>query len=125
MSPTFLESDQAIAVIGTPGGSRIINMVLLATLEITHGNLNVNDWVSLPRFHHQFLPDRVQYERGAFSEPVIKNLNKAGHQLQLKPNGYGNMQAVMWHKQQQKFSAASDPRGEGLALISANPIVTP
>ncbi|MEK7207562.1 MAG: gamma-glutamyltransferase, partial [Pseudomonadota bacterium] len=54
MTPTFLESDDAVVVLGTPGGSRIISMVLLATLEMAHGRGGPKEWVALPRFHHQY-----------------------------------------------------------------------
>ncbi len=117
MSPTFIESDDLVVALGTPGGSRIISMVLLAMLEITEGRGDVNDWVSLPRFHHQYLPAQVTYEKGAFSKKELKKLQKADHKLKASKNKYGNMQAVSWVKQKNIVQAASDPRGEGLASV--------
>ena len=67
MSPTFVESDKGIAILGTPGGSRIISMVLLAILEMDK-TTEPKDWVNLPRYHHQYLPDVIQYETGALGE---------------------------------------------------------
>ncbi|MFQ5644239.1 MAG: gamma-glutamyltransferase, partial [Thiogranum sp.] len=61
MTPTFVESEHGIAILGTPGGSRIITMVLLGILDLEAGNAP-QSWVSLPRFHHQYLPDVIQYE---------------------------------------------------------------
>ena len=55
MTPTFLESDRGVAVLGSPGGSRIISMVLLATLAWSDG-ASATEMVALPRFHHQFMP---------------------------------------------------------------------
>jgi len=55
MTPTFLETKDRIAVLGTPGGSRIISMVLLGVLDFADDNLP-QSWVSLPRYHHQYLP---------------------------------------------------------------------
>lgn len=117
MSPTFIESDDLVVVLGTPGGSRIISMVLLALLEITEGRGSVKDWVSLPRFHHQYLPDQVTYEAGAFNKKEIKQLQKAGHKLKAHSASYGNMLAVSWNKKKNIVEAASDPRGQGSASV--------
>jgi gamma-glutamyltranspeptidase/glutathione hydrolase len=117
MTPTFVETKDTVAILGTPGGSRIISMVLLATLDVVHGRGRVADWVAQPRFHHQFLPDRVQYEPGAFSEEVAAALIRKGHTLYEVKSGYGNMQAVSWDKAHGRVEAASDPRGEGEAVV--------
>jgi gamma-glutamyltranspeptidase/glutathione hydrolase len=117
MSPTFIETDDAVLVIGTPGGSRIISMVLLASLEFLEGRGTVSDWVALRRYHHQYLPDVIQHEDGAFTGPEKRELRKRGHRLKQMNRMYGNMQAVIWNKKTNKVSAASDPRGEGLATV--------
>ena len=117
MSPTFLESGDAVAVLGTPGGSRIISMVLLATLEFAHGRGGSKEWVSLPRFHHQYLPDVVAHEPRAFGDDGTNALRRLGHKLEAVSSGYGNMQLVMWSKKTGRLEAASDPRGEGGARV--------
>mgnify|MGYP001600217172 CR=1 FL=1 len=117
MTPTFLESDQAVMVLGTPGGSRIITMVLLATLEFSHGRGGPKEWVGLPRFHHQYLPDVVAHETGAFNEDETRELQRFGHRLESVRGRYGNMQVVAWNKKTGKLDAASDPRGEGAAVV--------
>jgi len=117
MTPTFLESDDAVVALGTPGGSRIISMVLLATLEFAHGRGGPKGWVALPRFHHQYLPDVVRYEAPAFDDAEKRALEQRGYRLEAVRGGYGNMQAVAWYKKSGKLEAASDPRGEGLALV--------
>jgi len=118
MSPTYIElesaTDNGVALIGTPGGSRIITMVLLGILEILKDK-DPATWVNLPRYHHQYLPDYIQYEQAAFSEREIDALQKKGHQLKLR-NGYGNMQALWWDKKTGTVRAASDKRGEGTAI---------
>ena len=116
MSPTFVEDEQQLAVLGTPGGSRIITMVLLGILEMAEGN-SPKQWVSRPRFHHQYLPDHIQFEPNAFSESLRKQLEKMGHRLKPLEHPYGNMQAVYWNKKTGQVDAASDPRGLGLAKI--------
>jgi gamma-glutamyltranspeptidase/glutathione hydrolase len=116
MSPTFLESKGKVVVLGTPGGSRIISMVLLAILEVSENRGGAADWVALKRYHHQYLPDVVQFEAGAFTAKERKNLARRGHKLKQRSRPYGNMHIVVWDKKNNKVSAASDPRGEGLAL---------
>ena len=116
MTPTFLEDDRRVAILGTPGGSRIISMVLLAILEFAAG-AGPDAWVQLPRFHHQYLPDRVQYEPGGLTDDDIAGLKKLGHRFKPVNRRYGNMQAILWEKSSGKVMAASDPRGEGLSLV--------
>ena len=117
MTPTFLETPDAVVILGTPGGSRIPTMVLLAALEFAHGRGGVQDWVGMPRFHHQYLPDVVEYEPGAFSADAARELAARGHVLKPREAGYGNMQAIVWYKKTQRVEAASDPRGEGRAVL--------
>lgn len=116
MSPTFVESDQGVAILGTPGGSRIISMVLQGILAYTEG-MDANMVVSLPRYHHQYLPDTIFYEPGAISETQATDLQAMGHVLKPLEQPYGNMQMVIWNTQANVVTAASDPRGEGQALV--------
>lgn len=117
MAPTFLENDTDVAVLGTPGGSRIISMVLLAALDFAKGN-GPDSWVKLPRFHHQFMPDLIEYESGALSYNEIASLKAMGHQLKQTPYPYGDMQAVLFNKKTKTLLAASDNRGEGRAFVA-------
>jgi len=119
MSPTFVESDQGVAVLGTPGGSRIISMVALAILDMATGT-GPGHWVSLGRFHHQYLPDEIQYEAGALSPRVRDALRARGHRLR-EVGAYGNMQALYWDKRNDRITAAADPRGAGQAVVSILP----
>lgn len=116
MTPTFLEDSGRIAAMGTPGGSRIISMVLLAVLDFADGK-DPAAWVAQRRFHHQYLPDEVQYEPGALSEQDIAGLQRLGHRLHELPDRYGNMQAWLWDLRNGRVQAASDPRGEGSAEV--------
>jgi gamma-glutamyltranspeptidase/glutathione hydrolase len=116
MTPTFLDDGERIAIIGTPGGSRIISMVLLATLQFVDG-ADARGMVSYPRYHHQYLPDEIQYEPGAIGPGVGKRLESMGHNLHELDNDYGNMQAVIYDRKAKRVSAASDPRGIGAARI--------
>lgn len=117
MTPSFFETPEAVLVIGTPGGSRIISMVLLAALEFAEGRGGPQQWLALPRFHHQFLPDTITLEPGAWSEALKQKMRDRGHELHERKQHYGNMHAVLWNKKTKKLSAVSDPRGEGLAVV--------
>ena len=64
MTPTFLESDRGLAILGTPGGSRIVTMVLLGAMAWMDG-ADAEGIVGLPRIHHQYIPDSVSFEAGA------------------------------------------------------------
>ncbi len=116
MTPTFLDDGSRVAVLGTPGGSRIISMVLLATLDFAAGH-GPESWVNVPRFHHQYIPDQIQYEKGGLTDDEINGLKALGHRLKEKGYRYGNMQAVQWNRKTGQLTAASDPRGEGLARV--------
>jgi gamma-glutamyltranspeptidase/glutathione hydrolase len=111
MTPTFLESDRGFVILGTPGGSRIISMILLAALEWIDGG-DAKSMVSLPRFHHQYHPDYVLYEEEAFMPNEINELESMGHIFKKSNRQFGNMQIIMWDHKNNKIEIASDPRGK-------------
>ena len=114
MSPSFIESADAFASFGTPGGSRIPSMTLLAIMEYLDAQ-PLAEWVAAPRFHHQFQPDRISHEPGAFDAEQLQRLEAMGHRLQALARNYGNQQVLHWDKRNGKVEAASDPRGIGMA----------
>jgi gamma-glutamyltranspeptidase/glutathione hydrolase len=116
MTPTFVETEDRIAILGTPGGSRIISMVLLGVLDFADGHLP-KSWVSVPRYHHQYLPDEILFEQGGLTISEQTSLKNKGHKLNEKNRQYGNMQAIMVWKNKNISFAASDPRGEGSAEV--------
>jgi len=89
--------------------------VLLATLNFAAGH-SPESWVKVKRFHHQYIPDQILYEKQGLSAEEIAGLQQLGHQLKQTYN-YGNMQAVQLDKVTNTLSAASDERGEGLANV--------
>ncbi|WAC46490.1 gamma-glutamyltransferase [Pseudomonas sp. SL4(2022)] len=117
MSPSFIESAEDFASFGTPGGSRIPSMVLLAILEYLNQQ-PIERWPAMPRFHHQFMPDVIEHEPNAFHPTEIKALETLGHQLKATGRQYGNQQVLYWDKQDGKVSAASDPRGIGTTAVT-------
>ena len=116
MSPTFIENDQHLMVIGTPGGSRIITMVLLGILDFIDQQ-SAQNIVAAPRFHHQYLPDRVQIESSGFSQQEQQAMVDYGNHIQALSRQYGNMQVITYDKINHTLEAASDPRGEGEARV--------
>lgn len=118
MTPTMLENERHLAVLGTPGGSRIITMVLLGALEAVRGE-PPHAWVSRPRFHHQYLPDHIQVEDDAINTEQRAELAAMGHSFKAVGRDYGDMHAVQWDKTAGTLKAASDPRGVGQARVEA------
>jgi gamma-glutamyltranspeptidase/glutathione hydrolase len=117
MSPTFMLGEDKRAVIGTPGGSRIITMVLLGILNFLEGN-EPESWVSLPRFHHQYVPDKISAEATAFSPEQVEGLRAMGHEVEVRERTWGNMHGVMWNLETGEVSAGSDPRWpSGRAIV--------
>jgi len=112
MTPTLLRSENGLALLGTPGGSRIITMVLLASLAWADGG-DAEAMAATARFHHQYLPDVIEYERGAFDAATIAGLAALGHALREVGRGYGDMHVVTWDFRTGAVDAASDPRGVG------------
>jgi len=116
MTPTFIENENRLMIIGTPGGSRIITMVLLGILDFIDGR-DAEVIVSQPRFHHQYLPNKVQVESVGFNTEDLEKLQQRGHEIKLLNRQYGNMQVIIQSKSANTLTAASDPRGEGLSLV--------
>jgi gamma-glutamyltranspeptidase / glutathione hydrolase len=113
MTPTFLFGEQRVAVVGTPGGSRIITMVLLALLELIEGQA-AQAAVDLPRWHHQYLPDAISAEPGAFTPEQIDALQARGFTVSAGERSWGNMQIALWHLADGQVEAGSDPRWKGV-----------
>ncbi len=116
MTPTFVETKDGMMILGTPGGSRIIGMVLLGVLEWMDGK-TAEQIVALPRYHHQYRPDVVSFESNAFTVDEKTTLEKRGHTLRDMQTTYGNLEVVTWNKKTGEVKAASDPRGAGVGLV--------
>lgn len=116
MTPLFAHDGKRTLIVGTPGGSRIISMLALALLKFQQG-AKAHEIVSQRRFHHQYLPDEIQFEPGALSPHEQQGLLAKGHLLKELSSQYGNMHAIIRHIKSGALEAAADPRGEGLAII--------
>jgi len=117
MTPTFMIGADKRAVIGTPGGSRIITMVLLGILDFMRGN-EPESWVSLPRFHHQYVPDKISAESETFTLEQLEGLRAMGHEVEVRDRTWGNMHGAMWNLETGEVTAGSDPRWpSGKAIV--------
>ncbi|MCB1791713.1 MAG: gamma-glutamyltransferase [Gammaproteobacteria bacterium] len=116
MSPTFYEVGDVVTILGTPGGSRIISMVLQGILAADGGE-PVSTIVARGRFHHQYLPDRIDIEPDALDAAVVEELQRRGHAIRQLDRPYGNMQVVRWDLASGAVDAAADPRGIGQAIL--------
>jgi gamma-glutamyltranspeptidase/glutathione hydrolase len=82
MTPTILSKDgKLFMVIGTPGGRRIINTVLQVILDVVDFGMNIQEAIDAPRFHHQWLPDEINYEARGLSPDTVALLRGKGHAL--------------------------------------------
>jgi gamma-glutamyltranspeptidase/glutathione hydrolase len=115
MTPTFVEDEKGVLILGAPGGSRIISQVLLGVLEYLHApQVDLQRLLAMPRYHHQYWPDRVEIEPDAFTPEWRAAMAAKGHVLQVAGRKWGNMQVVFKSSQTGVAQAASDPRGSGI-----------
>lgn len=108
MSPSFVFGADRTAVIGSPGGSTIITQVLEGILAFIDGK-SASEITAQKRYHHQYLPDRVDVEAGVFDDATAKALTDMGHVLKSR-SPWGFMNVVTWDHRTNKLDAASDPR---------------
>jgi len=113
ITPTFVESPRGYMIVGSPGGSLITGMVLLATLDWIDGR-SAQEIVAAPRIHHQYQPDVLTYEAAALTAAEKTELMKRGHELRERET-WGNLQVVTFDAATGTVNAASDPRGVGTA----------
>jgi gamma-glutamyltranspeptidase / glutathione hydrolase len=117
MTPTFLIGKNRTAVIGTPGGSRIITMVLIGLMELMDGK-DAQAAANAPRFHHQYLPDAISAEPGALTDEELKALQARGFVVSANERTWGNMQIVLWDKVKNTVEGGSDARWKSVGGAS-------
>jgi len=116
MTPTVILQDGKLRlVLGSPGGGTIINTVLEVLLNNLVFKMDILQAVSFPRFHHQWMPDRLILERVGFSADTIQKLREAGYQVDLR-GWMGDCEAIEIDPQSGWKFGASDPRAGGKAV---------
>ena len=111
MTPTILMKDsKPFMVTGSPGGSRIITSVLQSILSVVEFDLNAAETVSLPRFHHQWRPDKIFWEEG-ISFDTREALESKGHRFAERPRNFGKLELIL--KTDTGLQGAADPRWPG------------
>lgn len=113
MTPTIVTKDGSLVMLtGSPGGSTIINTVLEVVINVLDHGMGAEQAVASPRFHHQWLPDNVRYETGAFSDQVANELKAMGHKG-LAGSGFGIGDANTIVRKDGVLEGVSDPRNVG------------
>jgi gamma-glutamyltranspeptidase / glutathione hydrolase len=124
MSPTIVTKDgKPVMIVGTPGGSRIITVVVHTILNVIDYGMNLQEAVDAPRFHQQWLPETTSLERFALSPDTQKILAGMGHKFGT-PQSASHVTAILVGAPslggkpvgKQRYYGANDPRrGSGLA----------
>jgi gamma-glutamyltranspeptidase / glutathione hydrolase len=120
MSPTILARDgRPFMVLGSPGGRKIINAVLLTILNAVDFGMNVQEAVDAPRYHHQWLPDRILYEPRGLSPDTRALLAAWGHRLSdaWPADSPTSVEAVVYDAAEDLLEGGSDRRAPDGAAI--------
>jgi len=117
MTPTIVlnSDDKPYIVVGAPGGSTIITTVLQIILNIIDFDMDIQEAINRPRFHHQWKPERIDYEHLGMTEDVKENLIKKGHFIG-KERTLGRAEGIIIDYENNIIWGASDPRGYGQAV---------
>ncbi len=116
MTPTIVVQDgQLKMVVGTPGGSSIITSVTQTLVNVFEFNMGMQEAVNAPRFHHQWLPDNIQLEPGAFTEATKKELEEKGYQLYQRTSTRGAVDGILVLPNGQ-LEGGADRRGDDTAM---------
>ena len=102
-------------VLGSPGGGTIPNTVLQVLLNALVYKMDVLQAVTSPRFHDQWMPDRLTLERVGFSSDTIEKLRRAGYPVSFR-DSIGDCEAIEIASESGWRFGASDPRAEGKAV---------
>lgn len=114
MTPTIVtKGDKLFMVVGTPGGSTIITSVFQTILNVIEWDMGMQEAVEAPRFHHQWLPDGIMYERDGFDQATLEALKAKGHEF-FERGAIGRVDAILVLPDG-KLEGGADPRGDDKA----------
>jgi gamma-glutamyltranspeptidase / glutathione hydrolase len=118
MTPTILAKDgRLFMVTGSPGGRTIINTALETIVDVVDFGMNAQEAVDAPRFHHQWLPDRIDYEKFGLSPDTAKELERRGHTLRVGRGSQGNAQVIVYNAAEDMLEGGTDRRSADGAAI--------
>jgi gamma-glutamyltranspeptidase/glutathione hydrolase len=116
MTPTILEKEGKLAmVVGTPGGSTIITSVFQTLLNVIDHGMTMQQSVNALKFHHQWLPDRTTFEKGAFAEKTLERLRAKGYLIEPQQGTIGRMDCILV-RPDGSLEGASDPRSDDTSV---------
>jgi len=123
MTPAIVAHDGALFMVtGSPGGRTIINTVLETIVDVVDFGMNAQEAVDAPRFHHQWLPDRISYEKFGLSADTIAELQKRGHKLE-SGGAQGVAQVIVYNSKDDVLEGGSDRRAaDGAAVGVSNQV---
>lgn len=110
MTPTLLlKNNKPFVVVGTPGGTTIPTSVYQAIVNLIDFNMNADDAINKPKFHHQWLPDEVMIEKD-FNAETKKQLQSMGYKV-TERGAIGRTEAIRVLSNGKKETVA-DKRGD-------------
>jgi len=119
MTPTIVLKDgKPYIIIGSPGGSTIITVVLQVILNCIDFDMNIREAIEKPRIHHQWIPDSIYYEPKSITDDVRKKLKAMGYAFideGAEQRILGIAEGIMIDNKNNIIYGADDPRGGGLA----------
>ncbi len=116
MTPTIiLREGKPFMVVGSPGGGKIITTVLETILNVIDFKMSLNDAIDAPRYHHQWQPEYIQIEKGAFDDEVQAKLKEKGHEIK-EVSEFGRVEGILIDWNNHTFYGHSDRRGYGMAI---------
>jgi gamma-glutamyltranspeptidase/glutathione hydrolase len=117
MSPSILAKDgKLFAVVGSPGGRTIINTVLEVVLNLIDFDMSMQQAVTEPRFHHQWLPDVISVEANGLPPATVKALEAMGHAVKLG-GSQGTAHCIMVDPKTGMRIAGVDPRDKDAGAV--------
>ncbi|MDA0950116.1 MAG: gamma-glutamyltransferase [Bacteroidetes bacterium] len=116
MTPTIVEKDgELFMVLGTPGGSTIITAVAQTFMRAAYYDQPMQESVDAPRFHHQWMPDRLILEPNRYEQYLVDRLKEKGHTISEQTNRIiGKVNAIKVHPIK-GLEAGADSRGDEAA----------